>query len=146
MQLKWNWSRLGIKWGKPKVTAAEDPGFLGGFLDWPRGVKPRGIFPSGWEWWWWSTKKNDGYSLKMQGHGWLQWSMWKSRIIVIMRCSCHQEIYKVQFFICKPSKSLPGILTHKWNAWSLIVYRIRGKKAMKNVIGKIEQFWIRTIC
>lgn len=141
MQLKCNWSRLGITWEKPKITAAEDPGLFGVFkLNWLRGLKLRKVFPSGWEWWWWGTKKNGGYSLKMQGHGWLQWSMWKSRIIVIVKCICHQEIYKLQFFIWKPSKSLPGILTHKCNAWSLIVYRIRKKKLWRTLLGKLNNF------
>lgn len=34
MQLEWNWSRLGMKWGKLRVIDAEDPSLFAAFLDW----------------------------------------------------------------------------------------------------------------
>lgn len=34
MTLEWNWGRLGIRGGKPQVTAAGDSRLFGAFLGW----------------------------------------------------------------------------------------------------------------
>lgn len=124
MKWEWDWSRRGIKWEKPREAAARTLGSLGlSLVGWVGVVVVK--YQGEWQQAWRHRVRVD-YS-DPRGKGEL-WPTWKRGIAANVKCICHQATYIVQFFSFsymvqflswKPSKSLPGIMAQKYNAWPL---------------------------